>query len=67
MLVDKLINEPSEDIAAALAEVDALAEQGKPVSRVVKRAGFTTNKGHGLSKARRKMAKASRKRNRNAA
>ncbi|MBP8291148.1 MAG: hypothetical protein KAX65_00155 [Caldilineaceae bacterium] len=67
MLVDKLVNEPSEDVAAALAEVETLVEQGKQERTPVKRAGITTNKGHGTSKARRKMAKASRKINRRAA
>jgi len=68
MLVDELINEPSENVAEALAEVESIVENARKRSRIpVKRAGFTTNKGHGTSKNRRKMAKASRKRNRKVA
>lgn len=35
-----------------------------PLRPVKKRAGYTTNKGHGESKTRRRMAKESRRRNR---
>lgn len=35
-----------------------------PVLSTKKRAGYTTNKGHGQSKVRRRMAKESRRRNR---
>lgn len=49
------------DLAGAL-----LAPEPKPLpkEKTHQRAGITTNKGHGQSKARRKMANESRRRNR---
>lgn len=49
--------EPQAEEGAAEVEPEK-----KPRTHV--RAGFTTNKGHGTPKARRQMAKASRKQNR---
>lgn len=55
-------------------EIDATAQaapddtSAKPLPqnprRLIDRAGFTTNKGHGLSKVKRKLVKASKWRNR---
>lgn len=57
-----MADRPSIPLLYALAGT----EQGKAaeVSPRVRRAGVTTNQGLGQTKARRKMAKASRKRNR---
>ena len=52
---------------ALRAEAEAAFTNAKPLPAEMKhdkRAGFTTNKSHGASKARRLMAKASRRRNR---
>jgi hypothetical protein len=47
-------------------DTDAATAESKPEEkpRTHVRAGITTNKGHGTPKARRQMAKASRKQNR---
>lgn len=50
--------EPYEERVGGLAKLVA------PLRGRKKRAGYTTNKGHGESKARRRMAKESRRRNR---
>lgn len=56
--------EPSEQTAEEVSEDAAPAVAYPPRYRHKERAGFTTNKGRGQSKARRRMARASRRKNR---
>lgn len=53
--------QPSDNSVQPSDNPEDVQSQGK---RKKRRAGFTTNKGHGEGKARRRMAKESRRRNR---
>lgn len=55
---------PNDALALAQAVNEAAAAIGKGIPLGKRRAGYTTNKGHGTPKARRKMSAASRHRNR---
>lgn len=80
MLIEKTINEPSEDVGRALDIVIAMQKEADRRAEELiiarsfgmarpgkQRHGITTNKGHGAPKAKRKMAKQSRRKNRKAA
>lgn len=56
--------EPNEQTAAEVSEEAAPAVVFPPRYRQKERAGYTTNKGRGQTKARRRMARASRRKNR---
>lgn len=80
MLIEKTINEPSEDVGRALDTVIAMQKEADRRAEELiiarsfgmarppkQRAGITTNKGKGTPKAKRKMAAQSKRKNRKAA
>lgn len=61
--IEGMKHEAEQQMESLVEEDDSWKASTKPHPDKL-RAGYTTNKGRGTSKARRKMAKASRRRNR---